>query len=230
MVHHSSNPIIDCLIMFAFIVLGIVGAARRRKRDVGRSLELKILSDRLGFENFDARPNPEFILGWGFLSCLTQGENRYAFNILQGTYHDQKLFVFDFHFQTGSGKDQDHRYYTIFMLIVPEAFPKTLIRPQDMLGRIEGVFDAENIKFESAEFSKRYQVHSCDRKFAFDVCNPQMMEYLLANPGLAIEIQGPVISLAFTPQLPVPEIESNLQRIAQIRALLPQYLFNQTGK
>ncbi|HUA65102.1 MAG TPA: hypothetical protein VME24_04595 [Alphaproteobacteria bacterium] len=226
MTHHSSNPVIDAVIIIAFVVLGLVGAAQRRKKDVDRSLELKFLSERLGFENFDPAPNPQFITAWGFLHCLTLGENRYAFNILEGTYHDQKLFVFDYHFQTGSGKDQDHRYYTIFMLIVPEAFSKILIRPQDMLGRIEGVFDAENIKFESAEFSKHYQVHCGDRKFAYDVCNPQMMEYLLANTGLSVEIQGPVISLTFTPQLPVSDIEPNLQRVAQIRALLPQYLFS----
>lgn len=226
MTHTPLNPVTNLLILFAAIVLGAIGATQRRKQEDQRSLQLKNLSARLGFENFDARPNREFVSAWGFLHCLAQGENRYAFNILEGTYHDQKLFVFDYHFQTGSGKNQDDRYYTILMLIVPEAFSKILIQPQDMLGRIEGVFDAENIKFESAEFSRRYQVHCPDKKFAYDVCNPQMMEYLLANPGLAIEIQGPVISLAFTPQMPVSDIEPNLQRIAQIRALLPQYLFS----
>jgi hypothetical protein len=226
MIRGSSHPYLTLLFLFAAIIAGSISAARRRTANVSRTLELKLLAERLGFSGFDAGPNLGFVLGWEFLKCLSQGENRYAFNILEGTYHDQKLFVFDYHFQTGSGKDQDHRYYTIFMLIVPEAFPGILIRPQDMLGRIEGVFDAENIKFESAEFSKRYQVHCGDRKFAYDVCNPQMMQYLLENPGLAIEIQGPVISLALTPQLPVSDFEFNLQRIAQIRALLPQYLFS----
>jgi hypothetical protein len=112
------------------------------------------------------------------------------------------------------------------MLIVPEAFPRLTVRPQDIMGRIEGAFDSENIKFESAEFSKIYQVRCQDRKFGYDVCNPQMIDYLLSNRGLDIEIQGPVISLAFRPQLPVTEIEFELQRIAQIRALLPDYLFS----
>ncbi len=226
MIHGASHPLIMALCYLFAIIAASIAATQRRSSNSRRSSDLKLLADRLAFSGFDPGPNEGFALGWEFLSSLSQGENRYAFNILEGTYQDQKLFVFDYHFQTGSGKDQDHRYYTIFMLIVPEAFPKILIRPQDMLGRIEGVFDAENIKFESAEFSKHYQVHCPDKKFAYDVCNPQMMEYLLANPGLAIEIQGPVISLAFTPLMPSLEIESNLQRIAQIRALLPQYLFS----
>jgi len=57
------------------------------------------------------------------------------------------------------------------------------------------------------------------------VCNPQMIEYLLANRGLQIEIQGPVILLAFEPQLPVGQIEFNLQRLIEIRSRLPDYLF-----
>jgi hypothetical protein len=87
----------------------------------------------------------------------------------------------------------------------------------------------DEIKLESAEFSRVYCVRSGDKRFAYDVCNPQMMEYLLANRGLEIEIQGPVISLAFEPQLPVGQIELNLQRLIEIRSRLPEYLFTQNA-
>jgi hypothetical protein len=42
-----------------------------------------------------------------------------------------------------------------------------------------------------------FRVRCRDKKFAYDVCNPQMIEYLLSNRGLDIEIQGPAILLAF---------------------------------
>jgi hypothetical protein len=116
----------------------------------------------------------------------------------------------------------------MFMLVIKAAFPKMTIGPANLLTKIEGAFDTGNIKFESAEFSRMYCVHSEDKKFAYDVCNPQMIEYLLANQGLNIEIQGPVIALVFKPQLPVNQYQSNLQRLAQIRGLLPQYLFTST--
>lgn len=109
--------------------------------------------------------------------------------------------------------------------IVGQAFSKLTIQPENLVLKIEGAFDGENITFESAEFSRAFAVRSTDKKFAYDVCNPQMMEYLLANRDLQVEIQGPLIVLAFKPQLPVGAIEFNLQRLAQIRALLPQYLF-----
>src|ERR1035441_7551738 len=98
-----------------------------------------------------------------------------------------------------------------------------------VLGKMAAALGLEDdIKFESAEFARTYRVQSKDKRFAYDVCNPQMIEYLLANPGLQVEIQGPVILLAFEPQVPVSRIEFNLQRLVEIRTRLPEYLFTNT--
>jgi hypothetical protein len=112
------------------------------------------------------------------------------------------------------------------MLVVKESFPQLTIGPENFAVKFAETLGVTNdIKFESAEFSQRFRVHSADKKFAYDVCNQKMMEYLLLNPSLQIEIKGPLISLAFEPQLPVSQIEFNLQRLAEIRSLMPQYLF-----
>jgi hypothetical protein len=115
------------------------------------------------------------------------------------------------------------------MLIVKEVFPKVIIghEREGLLAKAATALlgNEDEIEFESAEFSRIYCVRSGDKRFAYDVCNPQMMEYLLVNRDLQIEIQGPVISLAFEPQLPVGQIELNLQRLVEIRSRLPQYLF-----
>ena len=87
------------------------------------------------------------------------------------------------------------------------------------------MFGYQDIKFESAEFSKTFCVRSPDKKFAYDVCNVKMMEYLLANRDLSIEIENEVIALAFNTRLSVEQIEFNLQRLVEIRSRLPQYLF-----
>ncbi len=74
---------------------------------------------------------------------------------------------------------------TILMLIVKEAFPKLTIAPESFGLKIAEAFGVANdIKFESAEFSRKFSVRSADKKFAYDVCNQQMMEYLLLNPDL----------------------------------------------
>jgi hypothetical protein len=225
-VHHNYFiAILEVAFVAIFVIGGVFAALRRQDERQLRVFKMQELAGKLGFESYDPGPDPTFVLGWGFLDLFSRGENRYVFNRLEGTYQDQKLFVFDYHYQTDSSKDRKDYNSTLFMLIVKECFPKITIARQNFLLKIEARFDSENIQFESAEFSKTFRVLCVDKKFAYDVCNPQMMEFLLANRDLQIEIQGPVISLAFTPQLSVGLIEFNLQRLAQIRSLLPQYLF-----
>lgn len=222
---HSVGGVIIELLILAGVLAAVVtaGATRQGRIRWGRPDALKDLAMRLEFDSFDAAPNKDFAMGWGFLSRLDDGTNRYAFNVLRGKYHENRLFVFDYHYQTDNNDD---RYFTILMLVCKEVFPKLTIRPEHFYDKIGGAMGLESeIKFESAEFSRTFNVRSSDKKFAYDVCNAQMIEFLLANRDLEIEINGPVISLAFEPRLPVEKIEINLQRLAQIHSLLPQYLF-----
>jgi hypothetical protein len=231
---HSGGEAVFQTVFFILvgIIVGasvIVTALKQIRAARSRVLELQVLTERLQFDEFNPNKDPKFVIGWGFLSRLSQGSDRYAFNILRGTYQGQALFVFDYHFQTQEGKNTHEHLGTILMLIVKQAFPKLTIGPETLGEKIETAFGiGDDIKFESAEFSRNFCVRSKDKKFAYDVCNPQMIEYLLANRGLEIEIQGPVISLAFEPQLPVRQIEFNLQRLIEIRSRLPEYLFTNT--
>src|SRR5208337_2849615 len=103
------------------------------------------------------------------------------------------------------------------------------IRHENFFTKVAEVFGYEAIKFESAEFSKTFCVRSPDKKFAYDVCNAQMMEYLLANRDLSVELENEVIALAFNTRLATEQIEFNLQRLVEIRSRLPQYLFTQNS-
>lgn len=224
---HSSLPVgFQILLMALIMVVALIAGLKQGRARRQRVLDLAAMAARLQFDDFDPKPDKEFVMGWGFLSRLNSGTNRYAFNILRGKYHESTLFVFDYHFQTGEGKNKKDHYLTLLMLVCKEAFPKLTIGPEHLLDKIAETVGLENnIKFESAEFSRTFKVRSPDKKFAYDVCNPQMIEFLLANRDLQVEIQGPAILLAFEPQLPVERIEFNLQRLAQIRSLLPEYLF-----
>jgi len=180
---------------------------------------------QLGF-TFQQNRDEGFATGWGFLSKLAQGSKRYAFNLMQGTVANNRVFIFDYHYQTGSGKSEETHLCTYLMLIEPEAsFSPVLIEPENLLSRVADALGFGDIKFESAEFSRLYRVRSSDKKFAYDVCNPQMIVYLLENQGLKLEINGPVILLAFENQLSASAINDNLNRLLEIRSLLPDYLF-----
>ena len=220
-------PTVFTILIMVVIAGGMVFDNFRQSRvKQQRVFDLRSLAARLKFDGFNPNRDEGFSMGWGFLDWLSRGQDRYAFNILRGTYHEQSLFVFDYHYQTGSGKSRQEHYCTLLMLVVKEVFPQVTIGPKVLLRELMTAFGVgDEIKFESAEFSRTYCVRSGDKKFAYDVCNPQMIEYLLANRNLQVEFQGPVILLAFEPQLPVGQIEFNLQRLIEIRSRLPEYLF-----
>jgi hypothetical protein len=225
-VHNPALIVLQYVVLIGIGVAAVVKALRKGRQDSARTRDLRDLSVKLGFAEFIAVPDQTFASGWGFLAPLNQGTHRTALNLARGTYHDQALFVFDFRYTIGSGKNEEKHYSTVLMLVCQEAFPHLTIGPESLRAKIAAVVGLENdIKFESAEFSRKFCVRSPDKKFAYDVCHPQMMEYLLANPGLHLEIQGPVLMLPFEPQLPVNQVEANLQRLIAIRSLLPEYLF-----
>jgi hypothetical protein len=115
-------------------------------------------------------------------------------------------------------------------LTLPALFPDLAIRRENFLTKIAEVFGYQDIKFESAEFSKAFCVRSPDKKFAYDVCNAKMMEYLLTNRDLSVEIENQVLALAFDRCLSVEQVEADLQRLVAIRSRLPDYLFSQNLK
>ncbi|HXE42850.1 MAG TPA: DUF3137 domain-containing protein, partial [Candidatus Baltobacteraceae bacterium] len=117
--------------------------------------------------------------------------------------------------------------FSFFILEMPVNFPDLTIRHENFFLKIAEVFGYQDIKFESAEFSKTFNVRCQDKKFAYDVCNGKMMEYLLANRDVSLEIENEVIALAFDSCLSFDQIEFNLNRLTQIRALMPDYLFTQ---
>jgi hypothetical protein len=223
----GGGGIVYIFILFALLIIGgaIYSAIAARKRRE----ELFELATRLGL---DFRSGNDYGLAerFGFLDQLAQGSNRYAFNVISGSYRQNQVLVFDYHYETYStdskgNRQTSHCYFSFFILLLPLNFPELKITREGLLSRIAQALGYEDIDFESAEFSRTFCVRSKDRKFAYDVCNAQMMEYLLANRDLSIELDGPALALAFNKRLSAAEIEADLQRLLEIRLRLPDYLF-----
>ena len=208
---------------FGIIVLvaSIYGALAARKRREG----LFELARRLNLD-FSPERNEQIADRFSFLKPFNEGHDRYAANVISGNYQQDEILAFDYHYATGSSKNRHDYNLSFFILTVPQSqFSQLTIRPEGFFDRVAEIFGSQDIKFESAEFSKAFCVRSPDKKFAYDVCNSKMMEYLLANRDLSVEIENEVIALAFNARIAVEQFEADLQRLAQIRALLPEYLF-----
>ena len=215
------------VVLVIAVISAFYGVIRARKRLEG----LFELAQRLGL-NFSAAEDYGLADRYGFLKQLAQGENRYARNVLSGTYQQNQVLAFDFHYETysqgKSGRQTHHHWFSFFILTLPAFFPDLTIRRENFLTKVAEAFGYQDIKFESAEFSQAFCVRSPDKKFAYDVCNAKMMEHLLANRDLSVEIENQVLALAFNTRLSVEQIEANLQRLVDIRSRLPEYLFQKT--
>jgi hypothetical protein len=217
------------ILIVAAVIVGAIFSHRAAKK---RQQDLMELAARLGL-SFTPERSQQVALRYAFLDRLGKGSNRYAFNVLSGTHHAERVAAFDYHYETHStdskGRRQTHHHYlSCCVLDLPIDCPELLVGRESFLSKIAQALGYDDIDFESAEFSRTFCVRSKDRRFAYDICNPQMMEYLLANRDLNLEIENTTLALLFVGRLDPSEYERNLDRLIQIRSLIPDYLFTTT--
>lgn len=220
------EPLIFIVVIGLFIALAIWGMIANRKRREA----IAMLAHRLGL-NYSTEHDYHLAERYAFLDKLAQGSDRYAFNILFGTYKGHRVQAFDYHYETYSrdnkGNRQTHHHYlSFFVLALPKSFPELTISKEGIFSKLAQSFGYDDIDFESHEFSRKFCVRSADKKFAYDVCHTRMMEFLLVNDDLEIEIEQSVLAFGFGGCMDLEQIEPNLERLVQARSLLPEYLFS----
>ncbi len=210
-----------------FILVVVAGAisARKRREAMGA------LAAKIGL-HFNPDKDRSIRSRYKFLDKLRSGSNRYAFNILSGTYRGHETTAFDYHYETHStdskGRRQTHHhYFSFFILHLPASFAELVIGREGFFSKIAQAFGYDDIDFESHEFSRKFCVRSPNKKFAYDVCNARMIEYLLANDDLTIEIENDSLAISFGSRLRPDLIEPNLNRLIEVRSLMPTYLFTE---
>lgn len=217
------QPVVFIGFIAIVIVVAIFGhlAAKKRRQ------AMMALAARLGL-NFDPDKRRDVARRYEFIDKMRAGRDRYAFNILSGDYQGHDVLIFDYHYRTGSGKNTHDYYLSFFILHLPIVVPELTIGHEGFFSKIAQAVGYDDIDFESHEFSRKFCVRSKKKKFAYDVCNAQMIEYLLANPDLTIEMELNSLAISFNRRLDLELIEPNLRRLIQIRSLMPEYLFSRS--
>jgi len=228
--HHSFSlaPALPLLIFGLIVVLVIVAAIFGHMQEKKRREQLLAIARRLGLgfrERDDAMDQR-----YHFLDALQQGENRYALNVLEGQYRGCAVQAFDYHYETHSRdskgrRETHHHYLNCYILDQEQAFPELRIYPETLFSRLGQMMGYDDIDFESAEFSRAFTVRSKDKRFAYDICNARMMEYLLQHRDLTIEIENHSVATCFDGRMEPRGVEANLDRLVEIRGMFPEYLY-----
>lgn len=222
------------VLLFSFIVLAIETGIRNAKQKArtealsqkARSIGLDFVPER----DASMAKQFRFLEHFGAVS----GANREScINVMTGTLDSHSVTLFDYYYITsGTGEWwwapswQKHSYFSLFILDMNSDFPELTIAREGFLSKISQAFGYRDIDFESHEFSTRYVVRSKNKKFAYDFCNAQMIDYLLDRQVIPIEVEKNALALAFEDSYDVGSVESNLRHLAKIRSLMPDYLFD----
>lgn len=217
------------LLFGLFVAAAIVFAVLWARAEAKRRAAMAVLAERLGFEYHASDPFG-LHLRYGFFEPLAKGENRYAYNILSGNRPPLGVLAFDFHYETHStdskGRRHTHHHHATHLVVDhPYDLGRLSVRPETLFDKVADAVGFDDIDFESAEFSKRYWVKAQDKKLAYDLLNPQAIEFLLKQPKVGLLCEGLSTLVSFGPRRCDPEEIEALLRIAKgFHELVPPFV------
>ncbi len=221
----------EMMLIAGFVALVIVAifsswyfAAKRRKEMLAwaNARGLTFIPDR---DSTMEQQFPSF-------ACLRSGDNRYAFNVAHGKWSDHDLVAFDYHYETHShsskgGRKTHHHYLSAVILSSPILLKPLHVRPEGFFDKVTEFFGADDIDFESAEFSRKFYVKSPDKKWAYDVIHQRTMEFMLASPVFSLEFSGNAVIAWRSSTFKIPQFEQAAELIKGILDRLPEYVLKQ---
>jgi len=231
------EPVFMILIFVAFAALIIFGAIYSYKQQQARRLALLQLATKHGW-TFDPSNDYSHDSRFGQFSIFTAGKSRYAYNTTRGSLKiadaDWPLQYGDFHYQTTStSTDSEGRTKTetqthlLSYVIVESPYlgaPNLFIRKEGIFDRIASAIGFDDIDFESVEFSRKFLVKSSDKRFAYDVIAPQMMEFMLATTPPTIDFQRGVCCLYHGGVLKPEDFAATLQWTVEFFEQWPRHV------
>lgn len=158
---------------------------------------LAALAARLGWR-FEPGKDSLHDEEYAHFEIFRRGHSRAAYNTLWGDLElgggrwPAKAGDFVYRVTSSSGKSTTTHTYRFSYLIVhlPWAgLPDLLVRREHAFDKLAGAFGFDDIDFESEAFSRRFHVKSPDKRFAYDVLHPRMMELLLSADPAAVDIE-----------------------------------------
>ncbi|MEI6916663.1 MAG: hypothetical protein WCL39_16120 [Armatimonadota bacterium] len=215
-----------CLILMIF---SYYAEKKRREELLLESLDLGLTFDQDDPFSIETR--------YEFFSWIDQGHNRTAYNVMYGTVDDFEIKAFDYRFYTmesghnAAGNPSSNESLHDFSAIIADTkclFKELHIKPEGFFDRIGDALGFADIDFESDEFSRAYCVKGPDKKFAYDMIHPRMMELLMVDRRWSMEFKANCVMLVlgtsnFTPD----QIKDGIARVRQMMSLIPDYLKQQ---
>lgn len=214
------------IVLIVLVAIGFIALAIYL--DYKRKQMWRELAARYGLR-YDSGDPLDLLARYSF-GLFNQGHSKKVKNTVHGTIDGLEVAIFDYQYSTGSGKHRKTHYWSALMVTLP-CRGELQIRPENFFDRVAAFFGWDDFDFEYERFNRAFKVTGPNKKFAYDVCHAQMMEYLLEHPEHCWEIQGDRLLLyshsmgTFDPD----EVERSLRDVRGFVERLPSYLLGNRG-
>lgn len=173
--------------VIALIIWAIVAGSKKAKERVEA---LRAWAGRNGW-SFDQGRDTAVDERYSHFSLFNNGHTRRAKNTIRGTLTiNQRPHPFltgDYSYVTtstdskGRTTNTTHNHSILLITTPYRDLPGLTIRREHFFDKIGSLIGFDDIDFEDAAFSKRFMVKSKDRRFAYDICTPRTIEYLMEH-------------------------------------------------
>ena len=162
--------------------------------------------------------------------CLRRGHSRYALNIMHGRRNGRDVTAFDYHYVTGHGKNRRVHHFSTLILKSPLRLKPLYLRPENIFDKMTDFFGFNDIDFESAEFSRKFYVKAEEKRWAYDIIHPRMMEFLMESPKFHIQFDSAHIMARRSKRFNEQDFDDAFVLIQGILSRIPDYLRQQQGE
>jgi hypothetical protein len=220
------------LIVALGVLMHVLGERHERKRT--EALARRAHERR---ETFHPEKNPALPNRFAHFEIFSRGFDRYGHNATDFHLKINHLQVAglcgDLHYKQREGSGKNRRTVTyrrsFIVLEPPYAIPHTLnCRREGLLDKLAGAFGYDDIDFESAEFSQRFHIKSSEKRFAYDLFDPRMIQFMMSEPPPELTIAGgQLLLLSGTIRWKPEEFDAMIDWAARFFAQWPQHLVRQ---
>jgi hypothetical protein len=215
----ETNGLVIILFFLVAAVVGIFAYIWDKKRREA----LAALAARLNLRYYKNDPFG-IPTKYGDARLCSQGHSKRASNVIAGPMADGEVCYFDYRYTVGSGKNSTTYNKSACAFRSAFLFKRLLVRPENLFDKAAGLIGFEDIDLDSAEFNKKFYVSCEDKKFAYDVLNQRAMEFLLARPGITMEMGWNYVLFNYGTRLSPEEVEGLISTAAAFCGFLPEFL------
>lgn len=164
-------------------------------------------------------------------ALFEKGDGRGVENVVWGRWQELDVRLFDYWYydeSTDSKGNRSRTYHRFNCVIAPvdAACSRLVIEHENLGSRLASALTFRDIQFESEEFNRTYLVRSPDAKFANDIIDARMMEWLLANgDGYSFEVEADRM-LCFCRKLGPMEMVPLLGTAKAFREHIPRVVYS----